>query len=77
MHSLTVTVPVSPRAPSPPGTHPVLTPPSSSSFSQFPEGFDPLGFASRADAQELIKFREAELKHGRVAMLAVPGFLLR
>merc|ERR1712046_151981 len=42
----------------------------------FPEGFDPLGFASRADAQQMIKFREAELKHGRVAMLAVPGFLL-
>merc|ERR1719163_2432747 len=42
----------------------------------YAEGFDPLGFASRADAQELIKFREAELKHGRVAMLALPGFLL-
>merc|ERR1711907_703352 len=42
----------------------------------FPEGFDPLGFASRADAQQMVKFREAELKHGRVAMLAVPGFLL-
>jgi len=42
----------------------------------YPEGFDPLGFASRADAQQMIKFREAELKHGRVAMLAVPGFLL-
>ena len=42
----------------------------------FPEGFDPLGFASRADKQQMYKFREAELKHGRVAMLAVPGFLL-
>merc|ERR1719486_1632271 len=42
----------------------------------YSEGFDTLGFASRADAQELIKFREAELKHGRVAMLALPGFLL-
>eukprot|EP00620_Florenciella_sp_RCC1587_P014652 CAMPEP_0182571064 /NCGR_PEP_ID=MMETSP1324-20130603/11978_1 /TAXON_ID=236786 /ORGANISM="Florenciella sp., Strain RCC1587" /LENGTH=223 /DNA_ID=CAMNT_0024785537 /DNA_START=64 /DNA_END=731 /DNA_ORIENTATION=- len=42
----------------------------------FAEGFDPLGFATRADAQEMIKYREAELKHGRVAMLAVPGFLL-
>merc|ERR1712146_713630 len=31
---------------------------------------------SRADAATMIKFREAELKHGRVAMLAVPGFLL-
>jgi len=42
----------------------------------YPEGFDPLGFASRADKQQMFKFREAELKHGRVAMLAVPGFLL-
>jgi len=42
----------------------------------FNEGFDPFGFASRADAAQMIKFREAELKHGRVAMLAVPGFLL-
>jgi len=42
----------------------------------FPEGFDPFNFAERADKGELTKFREAELKHGRVAMLAVPGFLL-
>ena len=42
----------------------------------FAEGFDPLGLAKRADAGEMNKYREAELKHGRVAMLAVPGFLL-
>ena len=42
----------------------------------FEEGFDPLGFASRASAEDLFKFREAELKHGRVAMLALPGFLI-
>lgn len=42
----------------------------------FPEGFDPLNLASRADASEMIKYREAELKHGRIAMLAAPGFLL-
>ena len=42
----------------------------------FAAGFDPLGLAGRADAAEMIKYREAELKHGRVAMLAVPGFLL-
>merc|ERR1711918_27337 len=33
-------------------------------------------FAERADKAELTKFREAELKHGRVAMMGVPGFLL-
>ena len=42
----------------------------------FAEGFDPLGLASRADAGEFNKWREAELKHGRVAMLAVPGFFI-
>jgi len=42
----------------------------------FPEGFDPFNFAARAGKAEMVKFREAELKHGRVAMLAVPGFLL-
>lgn len=42
----------------------------------FDAGFDPLGFAGRADRAEMVKYREAELKHGRVAMLAVPGFLL-
>jgi len=42
----------------------------------FEAGFDPLGFASRANAEEMFKFREAELKHGRVAMLALPGFLI-
>ena len=37
--------------------------------------FDPLGFAARASPAELVKYREAELKHGRVAMLAVTGML--
>ena len=36
--------------------------------------FDPLGF-SKTDKATLIKYREAELKHGRVAMLAVLGWL--
>merc|ERR1711924_489378 len=31
--------------------------------------FDPLGFAERASPAEMVKYREAELKHGRVAML--------
>jgi hypothetical protein len=36
--------------------------------------FDPLGF-SKTDAATLAKYRESELKHGRVAMLAVLGWL--
>merc|ERR1719460_292544 len=40
--------------------------------------FDPLGFCSKEDITEgKIKFyREAELKHGRVSMLAALGFLV-
>jgi hypothetical protein len=41
-----------------------------------PFGFiDPLGFAKKADAATLAKYRESELKHGRTAMLAVFGIL--
>ena len=39
--------------------------------------FDPLGFSSGDVSQGKVKFyREAEIKHGRVAMLASVGFLL-
>ena len=38
--------------------------------------FDPLGFADKADANTLKRYREAELTHGRVAMLATVGFLV-
>merc|ERR1719258_937508 len=37
--------------------------------------FDPLGFVERASPAEMVKYREAELKHGRVAMLAITGML--
>ena len=37
--------------------------------------FDPLGFSKGADAATLNKYRDSELKHGRVAMLAVLGWL--
>ena len=37
--------------------------------------FDPLGFAKNADEKTIAKYRESELKHGRVAMLAVFGVL--
>ncbi|GMH49205.1 hypothetical protein TrRE_jg12595 [Triparma retinervis] len=38
--------------------------------------FDPLKLSENADAATLVKFREAELKHGRVAMMAAAGFVV-
>uniref|UniRef100_A0A7S3P3S7 Plastid light harvesting protein n=1 Tax=Amphora coffeiformis TaxID=265554 RepID=A0A7S3P3S7_9STRA len=38
--------------------------------------FDPLGFTEGADLDKIKSYREAELQHGRVAMLAVIGFLV-
>jgi Chlorophyll A-B binding protein len=38
--------------------------------------WDPLGFAAKADEALLKRYREAELTHGRVAMLATVGFLV-
>merc|ERR1711924_108690 len=40
------------------------------------ENFDPLGFAD-CDLDTLRRYREAETTHGRVAMLAVIGFLIQ
>merc|ERR1719313_85882 len=42
-----------------------------------PVGYlDPLGFGEKASPERLRWFREAELKHGRIAMLASVGFLI-
>lgn len=38
--------------------------------------FDPLGFAANASYDKMIQYREAELQHGRVAMLAAIGMLV-
>merc|ERR1712232_915958 len=38
--------------------------------------FDPLGLAEKATDATLLRYREAELAHGRVAMLAVIGFFV-
>ena len=38
--------------------------------------FDPAGFAAKASPEELTRYREVEIMHGRFAQLAVLGFLL-
>jgi len=38
--------------------------------------FDPLGLAAKATDATVARYREAELAHGRIAMLAVIGFLV-
>lgn len=38
--------------------------------------FDPLGYAANADYETMKQYREAELQHGRVAMLAAIGMLV-
>ena len=40
------------------------------------QAFDPLGFADGADLTQMKQYREAETTHGRVAMLAIIGFLV-
>ncbi len=42
----------------------------------FPNGFDVLGFCNGVDGSTLQRYREAELMHGRVSMLATVGFLV-
>ena len=41
------------------------------------KNFDPFGFANDASLEEMKMFREAEVTHGRVSMLAVLGFLVQ
>lgn len=44
----------------------------------FPEIFDPLNFLSNATSiQEVRRWRESEITHGRVAMLASLGWLVQ
>jgi len=42
----------------------------------FKNGFDPLRFSDNVSVNTLKRYREAELTHGRVAMLASVGFLV-
>jgi len=42
-----------------------------------PVGFwDPAGFADKASPEEMIRYRQVEIMHGRFAQLAVLGFLI-
>jgi hypothetical protein len=38
--------------------------------------FDPAGFAAKASAEELSRYREVEIMHGRFAQMAVLGFII-
>ena len=38
--------------------------------------FDPLGLSTSIDAETFAQYRTAELKHGRVAQLAVLGYIV-
>ena len=42
----------------------------------FEDGLDPLGFSKDISEMDLKRYREAELAHGRVSMLAALGFLV-
>merc|ERR1712100_622967 len=42
----------------------------------FPEGLDILGFCKDINGGDLQRYREAEITHGRVAMIATVGFLV-
>mmetsp|Transcript_11018 Transcript_11018/g.37513 ORF Transcript_11018/g.37513 Transcript_11018/m.37513 type:complete len:211 (+) Transcript_11018:63-695(+) len=40
-------------------------------------GFDPVGFTNNKSPEQIRILREAEIKHGRVCMLAVTGFIVQ
>lgn len=43
----------------------------------FPEGFDPLEISKTASVKDMKRWRESELHHGRIAMLAALGFIVQ
>lgn len=42
----------------------------------FPDVFDPAGFTNNVKLTDLKRWRESEVTHGRVAMLAALGFIV-
>lgn len=45
-------------------------------ITEFPGFFDPLGLTEKASVDEIKRWREAEVTHGRVGMLAALGFIV-
>ena len=45
-------------------------------ITEFPGFFDPLGLSEKATVDEIKRWREAEVTHGRVSMLAALGFII-
>lgn len=43
----------------------------------FPDMFDPANFVPTASIKDVRRWREAEITHGRVAMLASLGFIVQ
>lgn len=42
----------------------------------FPNMFDPAGFTNNASVAEVRRWRESEIMHGRISMLAALGFIV-
>lgn len=42
----------------------------------FPNVFDPAGFCDKASVRDIRRWRESEITHGRVSMLAAVGFIV-
>ena len=61
------------EAPPPP---PAWTVKDMAGVASFPGFFDPIGMSDGTSKARMMYFREAELKHSRVAMLAALGFLV-
>lgn len=70
-----VTPPAEAVAPAPAPSPPKFDVRDMAGVASFPGFFDPLGLSGVSEAR-IKYFREAELKHSRIAMLAAPGFII-
>ncbi len=77
-HADTVLIPSAPAAPAKKAGNDLATLEVQKAGATMPFGyFDPLGLSKGKSIKELKKWRESELKHGRVAMLAAVGVLVQ